>query len=103
MLNCSGYNHNWVKTYIYDDAVAPLLPKGTIMHIIGWYDNSAGNRRNVDPRNWKGWGNITIEDMFLHLPQMIFLTQEQFDEQVGERKAAQRLNTTTGARARQPQ
>jgi mono/diheme cytochrome c family protein len=103
MLNCSGYNHNWVKTYVYQDDVAPLLPQGTIMHLIGWYDNSAGNRRNTEPRNWKGWGNITIEDMFLHLPQMIFLTQEQFDEQVAARKATQRLTTTasrTGGQSR---
>jgi mono/diheme cytochrome c family protein len=101
MLNCSGYNHNWVKTYVYDDDVAPLLPKGTILRLIGWYDNSAGNRRNVDPRNWKGWGNITIEDMFLHLPQMIFLSEDQFNEQVAARKANQRLNTTaTGGQPR---
>ena len=100
MLNCSGYNHNWVKTYVYQDDVAPLLPKGTIMHLIGWYDNSAGNRRNIEPRNWKGWGNITIEDMFLHLPQISFLTQEQFDELVAARKAKQRPTTTTSRAGR---
>jgi hypothetical protein len=99
MLNCSGYNHNWVKTYIYQDDVAPLLPKGTIMHLIGWYDNSAGNRRNVEPRNWKGWGNITIEDMFLHLPQMIFLSDEQFQEQVAARRAKQRSSPGPGSPA----
>ncbi len=31
MLNCSGYNHNWVKVYAYEDDVAPLLPQGTIL------------------------------------------------------------------------
>jgi hypothetical protein len=87
MLNCSGYNHNWVKVYTYDDDVAPLLPKGTVMHIMGWYDNSAGNPRNVEPRNWKGYGNRSIDDMFLFLPQMVFLTDEQFNEQVAARKA----------------
>jgi len=35
MLNCAGYNHNWVKVYAYEDDVAPLLPAGTILHVIG--------------------------------------------------------------------
>ena len=28
MVNCAGYNHNWVKVYTYEDDVAPLLPTG---------------------------------------------------------------------------
>jgi hypothetical protein len=28
-LNCVGYDHNWVKQYVYEDDKAPLLPKGT--------------------------------------------------------------------------
>jgi len=49
-MNCASYNHNWVKIYTYEDDAAPLLPAGTIVHIIGWYDNSAKNPRNVEPR-----------------------------------------------------
>ena len=26
-INCAGYNHNWVKIYLYDDDTAPLLPQ----------------------------------------------------------------------------
>src|SRR5262249_13663488 len=32
LMNCAGYNHNWVKAYVYQDDVAPLLPKDTIIH-----------------------------------------------------------------------
>jgi len=27
-LNCVGYDHNWVKQYVYDDDAAPLLRRG---------------------------------------------------------------------------
>ena len=48
--------------------------------------NSPGNPRVVDPRNWKGWGNRSIDDMFYHLPRMIFLTEEQFEAEVAARE-----------------
>ena len=35
-LSCAGYDHNWVRTYEYLDDTAPLLPKGTILHITGY-------------------------------------------------------------------
>ena len=43
-LNCVGYDHNWVKQYVYADDAAPLLPKGTIVHLIGFLDTTAANR-----------------------------------------------------------
>jgi hypothetical protein len=95
MLNCAGYNHNWVKVYSYEDDVAPLLPAGTILHVIGWYDNSAKNPRNIDPRNWKGYGNRSVDDMFLFLGKIVALTEEQFKEEVAARQAKQRPNATT--------
>jgi len=96
ILNCSGYNHNWVKVYMYDDDVAPLLPKGTIMRVIAWYNNTASNPRNVEPRNWKAWGSRSIDDMCTFLPKMTVLTDEQFAEELAARKAKQQ-----GARTQQ--
>lgn len=95
MLTCAGYNHNWVKVYTYEDDVAPLLPTGTVLHFLAWYDNTPGNPRVVDARNWKGWGNRSIDDMFYHLPRMILLTEEQYKEEVAARAAAQRTRKTT--------
>jgi len=88
MLNCAGYNHNWVKVYSYDDDVAPLLPKGTILRITAWYDNTEKNPRVVDPRNWKGYGNRSIDDMFAFLPRAVMLTDEQFKEESARRGVA---------------
>ena len=45
-----------VKQYVYEDDYAPLLPKGTIMHVIGWLDTTLANRNVADPRNWSGGG-----------------------------------------------
>jgi hypothetical protein len=86
MLNCAGYNHNWVKTYAYADEVAPLLPTGTTLHLTAWYDNTARNPRVVDPRNWKGFGDRSIEDMFGFLPTIVPLTEEEYKREVTERK-----------------
>jgi hypothetical protein len=93
VLNCAGYNHNWVKVYAYEEDAAPLLPAGTIIHYTGWYDNTIKNPRVVDPRNWKGWGNRSIDDMFLFRPRVMLLTEEQFKEKVAEREAKRRHST----------
>ena len=91
MLNCADYDHNWVKVYVYEDAAAPLLPAGTVLHLLAWYDNSESNPRVLDPRNWKGWGNRSIDDMLYHLPRMVYLTEEQFEEEVAARGVRQQF------------
>ena len=88
-INCAGYNHNWVKVYAYEDDAAPLLPKGTLLHLIGWYNNTESNPRVVDPRNWKGYGRRSIDDMFIFLPRLVFLTEEEFQTEVAARRALQ--------------
>ena len=97
-LNCTGYNHAWVKTYTYQDDAAPLLPKGTTLHIMGWYDNSPSNPRVVDPRNWKGTGHRSIDDMIILLSQYVAYTEEEFKAEVAARaeKQQQQTRVTTG-------
>lgn len=89
MLNCADYNHNWVKVYVYEPDVAPLLPAGTMVHLIGWYNNSSSNPRVSEPRNWKGWGNRTIDDMFINLTKVTWLTEEEYQQELAARKAKQ--------------
>jgi hypothetical protein len=48
----------------------------------------------LDPRNWKGWGNRSIDDMLYHLPRMTFLTDEQFEEEVAARGVTQQFVTS---------
>ena len=51
-MTCAGYDHNWVRQYEYEDDYAPILPRGTILHIIGYMDNTPNNKNIPDPRNW---------------------------------------------------
>jgi len=85
-LNCVGYDHNWVRGYDYTDDSAPLLPKGTILHIIGFMDNSPTNKNVPDPRNWQGSGNRSVANMFIDLGQRVALTDEQFQEEMAKRR-----------------
>jgi len=86
-LNCVGYDHNWVKQYVYDDDAAPLLPKGTIVHLIGFLDTTAANRNPADPRNWAGGGRRSIANMFIDLGYSVSLTEEQFQAEMAKRRA----------------
>ena len=86
-LTCAGYDHNWVRGYDYDDDAAPLLPKGTILHIIGYMDNSPTNKNVPDPRNWQGSGNRSVANMFIDLGQQVSLSDDQFQQEMAERRA----------------
>jgi hypothetical protein len=94
-LNCAGYNHAWVKNYQYQDDVAPLLPKGTVLHAMGWYDNTVKNARVPDPRNWRGLGHRSVDDMLIFLGRFITFTEEEFKAEVAARAAKQQLNKIT--------
>jgi hypothetical protein len=85
-LNCVGYDHNWVRGYDYTDDSAPLLPKGTILHIVGYMDNSPSNKNVPDPRNWQGSGNRSVANMFIDLGMRVALTDEQFQEEMAKRR-----------------
>jgi len=85
-LNCSGYDHNWVKTYAYQEDAAPLLPRGTILKVTGYFDNTPANRNVVDPRNWSGLGHRSIDNMLIMIAQGVNLTEEQFAQEVAKRR-----------------
>jgi hypothetical protein len=85
-LSCVGYDHSWVRTYSFADNYQPLLPKGTILHIIGYMDNTEANFNVPDPRNWQGSGNRSITNMFIDLGMRVRMTDEQFVEAMTERR-----------------
>ena len=85
-LTCAGYDHNWVRQYEYDDDHAPILPRGTILHIVGYMDNTPNNKNIPDPRNWQGSGNRSIANMFIDLGQSVPLTDDEFQQEMAERR-----------------
>ena len=85
-LSCVGYDHNWVRGYPFADDYAPLLPKGTILHIIGYMNNTESNPNVPDPRNWQGSGNRSVTNMFIDLGIRVKLTEEQFFDEMDMRR-----------------
>ena len=66
----------------------PLLPKGTILHGTGYFDNTPANPGIVDPRNWTGFGHRSVDNMLLHIGRGgIVLSDDQFREEVAARRA----------------
>jgi hypothetical protein len=90
-LSCAGYNHGWVRVYSYADDAAPLLPKGTILRVTGYFDNTPANRNVVDPRNWSGLGHRSIDNMMINIGQVLVLSDEEFLQEMVHRRETLRL------------
>jgi hypothetical protein len=89
----SDFNFNWHTMYIYDDDVAPLLPKGTILHFVTWYDNTSNNKANPDPNQWVGWGDRTVDEMGHAWLNITYYNDEEFKAETSKRAAA-KVGTT---------
>lgn len=87
MINCFNFNFAWQNVFQYRDEAQPLIPKGTILHVINYHDNSAGNRYNPDPKNWAGFGQRTVDDMAIAMGEGMKLSDEEFARMQEERKA----------------
>jgi len=85
-LTCAGYDHNWVRGYAYGENAAPLLPKGTILRITGYMNNSETNTNLQDTRNWQGSGNRSVANMFIDLGIRLKLSDEQFLAEMENRR-----------------
>lgn len=96
-LSCAGYDHNWVRVYKYADDVAPLLPKGTLIHVIAYFDTTPNNKNVVDPRNWGGLGHRSIDNMAILIAPAIALSDEEFEKEMAVRR--ERLKLAKGAAA----
>jgi hypothetical protein len=87
-LSCvSKYQFAWHLVYLYDEDAQPLLPAGTILHLISWYDNSNGNKFNPDPDNLITYGQRTIDEMGGAWVSYYYLSDEEFKQQTEARKA----------------
>ncbi|MBI1875631.1 MAG: hypothetical protein HYZ58_18690 [Acidobacteria bacterium] len=89
----SDYNFNWHVNYVYDDDAAPLFPKGTILKVTSWYDNTASNRNNPDPNQWVGYGDRTVDEMGHAWINVTYMPDEDYLSEVAKRKAQQRATT----------
>jgi len=102
-INCANWDYNWHSVYNYQDQAAPLVPAGTVIHIISWHDNSSANRNNPDPQNWVGYGDRTIDEMGFSWIGWIDLTPEEYEKELADRTAARRKPATTQQQQQQQQ
>jgi mono/diheme cytochrome c family protein len=91
----TDFNFNWHNMYIYADDAAPLLPKGTILHFVAWYDNTRNNKANPDPDQWVGWGDRTVDEMGHAWLNITYYNAEDFKAE--QAKRAEMLKATTEA------
>lgn len=85
-LSCVGYDHSWVRTYPFAEHAQPLLPKGTILRLRGYFDNTPANSNVEDPRNWSGNGHRSIDNMMNELGETVYLTDEEFQAELRKRR-----------------
>jgi len=81
------FNFNWMTNYIYADDAAPVFPKGTVIHVSAWYDNTRANPFNPDPDQWVGYGDRTVDEMAHAWMNVVYLNDGEFAALVAERKA----------------
>jgi hypothetical protein len=82
------FNFNWMTNYIYADDAAPVFPKGTVIHVTAWHDNTRSNKNNPDPDQWVGYGDRTVDEMAHAWVNVEFLDDAEYDTLVAQRKAA---------------
>lgn len=93
MINHVGnFDFNWHVNYVYTEDSAPVLPKGTVIHLTAWHDNTVSNPVNPDPTQWVGWGQRSFDDMYHAHVNVTYLTDEDYEEIVANRKEAKRTD-----------
>jgi hypothetical protein len=75
LSHVAEFNFNWHNAYVYADDAAPLLPKGTVLKVMSWHDNTSANKANPDPNVWVGYGDRTVDEM-----NHVWLNVTYFDE-----------------------
>jgi hypothetical protein len=80
-----NFNFNWMTNYIYADDAAPVFPKGTIIHVTAWYDNTKNNKNNPDPDQWVGYGDRTVDEMAHAWMNVVYLNDDEYKTLLAER------------------
>jgi len=74
------FNLNWMTNYIYADDAAPVLPRGSVIHVVAWHDNTSSNPHNPDPNQWVGWGDRTVDEMAHAWVNVTYLSDEDYQQ-----------------------
>ena len=80
------FDFNWMTNYIYDDNDAPLLPRGTVLRVTSWYDNTRDNKNNPDPDQWVGYGDRTVDEMGHAWINITYMSDQEYETELAKRK-----------------
>lgn len=61
ILSVPRYDFNWQTYYMFKEPLQ--VPKGSKIVSTAWYDNSAANKNNPNPKVDVGWGDQTWQEM----------------------------------------
>jgi hypothetical protein len=86
-LNCAFWDFGWHLAYNYAEEAEPLIPKGSVIHVLSWHNNSESNPWAGDPDNWVGFGQRSSDDMSFTHVSYYTLSDEEYAEHVEERLA----------------
>jgi hypothetical protein len=82
----SNFNFQWMTTHQYADDAAPLLPKGTIIKVMAWHDNTANNKANPDPNVWVGYGDRTVDEMAHAWVNVTYMNDADYQAELAARR-----------------
>ena len=86
LSHVDNFNFQWMTTFVYADDAAPLLPKGTLLKVTAWHDNTTAKKSNPDPNQWVGWGDRTVDEMAHAWINIVYLKDDEFKAEQERRK-----------------
>src|SRR5215218_1706431 len=95
LSNVDHFDFNWMTNYIYADDAAPILPRGTVLKVTSWYDNTTGNKNNPDPDQWVGFGDRTVDEMGHAWINITYMSEQDFQTELAKKKQPRESPTST--------
>ena len=92
----SNWSATWHHSHLYEPDTAPLLPTGAVLITKQWYDNTANNPNNPDPRQWVGWGQRTADEMSHSWIAISHLDDETYQELAEARESNKQSQLPSG-------
>ena len=99
----SNFNFNWMTNYIYAEDAVPAFPKGTIIHVTAWYDNTKNNKNNPDPDQWVGYGDRTVDEMAHAWMNVVYLTDQEYKDWLAKHDGRPGVHNTATRTTQQQQ
>ncbi|HLG14764.1 MAG TPA: hypothetical protein VJH03_09725 [Blastocatellia bacterium] len=84
----------WQITYPYKNP--PGFPKGTVLHMTAYHDNSPGNKENPDPTAFVGWGDRTVDEMNIGWLDFYYISDQEYADFSKEKSGRAKTTVVAG-------